>query len=112
MKKYLSKNTNVLPLVPVGGLIGISIEKTEDAVGITDLNDFKKDFGYAIFRNVAHKPTNASALGVLSVRLNNAGWFSQIGIASDVLYLRTYKADTEIWSDWLKSTLTTHGTQE
>ena len=94
------------------GLIGISIEKKEDADGITDLNDFKKDFGYAIFRNVAHKPKNASALGVLSVRLNNVGWFSQIGIGSDVLYIRAYNSGEKIWSDWLKSTLTEHGTQE
>ena len=102
----------MLFLCEVEGLIGISIEKKEDAVGITDLNDFKKDFGYAIFRNVAHKSTNTSALGVLSVRLNNAGWFSQIGISSEVLYVRTYKSDEKIWSDWLKFTFTEHGTQE
>ena len=98
-------------LLLLEGLIGISIEKTEDAVGITDLNDFKKDFGYAIFRNVAHKPTGTSAFGVLSVRLNNAGWFSQICI-STVLYVRTYKDDEKIWTDWLKFTFTEHGTQE
>ena len=96
----------------VEGLLNISIKATEDSAGITDINDFKKDYGYAIFRNVAHKPTNISAFGVLSIRITNAGWFSQIGFCNREIFYRTYKKDNNIWTDWIKLTTTAYGTQE
>lgn len=74
----------------------------EDSIGISDLNSFKSDIGMSIFRNVENKPEGISALSVFSSRLNNAGWFSQIGLSSNNIYQRTFDQTNDEWSDWRK----------
>ncbi|WP_072542863.1 hypothetical protein [Bacteroides mediterraneensis] len=85
----------------VGGLLGIYVNMKEDSIGISDLNNFKKDFGISMFRNVENKPEGISAISVMSVRINNSGWFSQIGITSSKVYYRTFDLDRNVWKGWV-----------
>ena len=74
----------------------------EDSIGISDLNNFKQDFGISMFRSVDNKPEDNNSVVVMSLRLNNQGWFVQIGMTSSNVYYRTYVLDSDTWKNWIK----------
>ena len=93
----------------MGGLIGITRinMSSENQSGINDLNNFKENFSFIVFRNMLNPPKDILAGIAISLRINNKGWFKQLVLSSDQnsdirMYSRTYDADNKVWTAWNK----------